>query len=318
MSLHDLGQLVLLILVMAAIYTPFAVYIMKTRKKQRKAAEQEKTQREKLQAAEEQRKMEQERREAERRRAMEEESRIRQEELAAAHAAYDKTIVSLNAVPIAVSGTKAKKIGASFVDDLTYSTITKKSNMSKLGDFVAVDTETTGLKHSSDGIVEIAAIRFRNFQPVEKFSALLDPGMPISASASCVNHITDEMVQGKPCFQEIAASFLEFIGDDNLVGHNLPFDLKFIVRYGADVTQTKRKYFDTLTLAQRTIKKVRMKWDKELEDYVEDTNSDGVPDYKLETLLTYFGIAARESHRAEADALTAGFLFEKLAQIRTD
>ena len=311
-------DLVKMLLLFALICAPVALYIIKARKKQREAAEQEKARQEALRREQEAREAELKRQKEEYRRAREEADRIRREELDAAYAAYDNAVAAMEVYPVAVSATKAKKIGASFVDDLTYSTITKKSDMAKLGDFVAVDTETTGLKYTSDGIVEIAAIRFRGFRPVAKFSTLLDPGKPIPEPASSVNHITDDMVQGKPCFQEVAVSFLEFIGGDNLVGHNLPFDLKFIVRYGADVTQTKRKYFDTLALAQRTVKKVRMKWDKELESYVEDMNSDGVPDYKLETLRTYLGIVARESHRAEADALTAGFLFEKLAQIRTD
>ncbi len=317
MSLHDLGQLVLIVIVMALIYAPFALHIAKARRKQREAAEAERARTKRAEASREELRAENERQEAERRRDREEEARARQERLDAACAAYDKAIEAMEVAPIDVSDIKAKKLGASFVDDLPYSTITKKSDLAKLGDFVAVDTETTGLKYVSDGIVEIAAIRFRSFKPAAKFSTLLDPGKPIPGSASSVNHITDDMVRGKPCFQEIAASFLDFIGGDDLVGHNLPFDLKFIVHNGADVTQTKRKYFDTLALAQKTIKKVRMKWDREMEDYVEAEDSDGISNYKLGTLCDYLGIVTRGGHRAEADALAAGLLFKKLAEMRT-
>lgn len=260
-------------------------------------------------------------------RTMKEEARLREEELqkireeqdrkiAEKDVAYDKMLTSIQSYPISVSNEKAQKIAISFINNLTYSTITAKSNMETLGNFVVIDTETTGLKITSDAIIEIAAIRFRNFQPVERFVSLLAPSKPIPEQITKINHITDEMVAGKPYFQQIAASLVEFIGDDNIVGHNLPFDLKFIVHYGADVTTKKRKYYDTLTIAQKTIKKVRMRWDKEYDEYVEDFNSTGISDYKLKTLCFYLGITYRDAHRAENDALATGFVFHKLATIR--
>ncbi|MBD5162955.1 MAG: 3'-5' exonuclease [Oscillibacter sp.] len=193
---------------------------------------------------------------------------------------------------------------------------TKNREFYAIPNFVVQDTETTGLKCSSDEIIDIAAIRFRNFQPVDKFSMLLAPKKSIPERITAINHITDEMVAGCPCFQQVALSLVEFIGDDNIVGHNLPFDLKFIVHYGADVTTKKRKYYDTLALAQKTVKKVKMKWDKELEVYMEDDESEGISNYKLETLCSYFDIINRNAHRAEGDALATGMLFHKLAEIR--
>ncbi len=233
-----------------------------------------------------------------------------------AYAAYDAMISSIHDAPITVSDKKAKKIGAVCVNDLTYSTITKKSDVSKLGSFVVIDTETTGLRYSTNEVIDIAAIRFVNFKPVAKFSTLLSPHKPIPEEVTNINHITDEMVAGKPCFQQIAESLLDFIGDDNIVGHNLPFDLKFIVHYGANVCLKKRKYYDTLSIAQKSIKKVRMKWDKDIEDYVEDYDSDGVDNYKLGTLCSYLGIINRDAHRAESDAIATGLLFRKLVDIR--
>lgn len=240
-------------------------------------------------------------------------------EIEETYAAYDKLMSSIQNFPVAVSEKGPKKIGAAFVNDLTYSTITRRSDISKLGNFVVVDTETTGLKYSTDEIIDIAAIRFRNFEPVFKFSTLLSSHKPIPEEVTSINHITNEMVIAKPHFQQVAESLLDFIGDDNIVGHNLPFDLKFIVHYGADISLKRRKYYDTLAIAKKTIKKVKMKWDKELEDYVEveDDDPERVENYKLETLCSYFEIFNRNLHRAENDALATGFLFKKLVELRT-
>lgn len=282
---------------------------------QKRLQEEQKREEEEKQAAERRRIILEEnykRREEEARRKAEEIQRKREER----YAAYDKMISSIEPYSVSISEGKAPKQSVSVVNDLTFSTITTRTDMAKLGNFVVLDTETTGLKCSSDEIIDIAAIRFRNFQPVAKFSMLLAPKKPIPERITAINHITDEMVEGCPCFQQVALSLVEFIGDDNIVGHNLPFDLKFIVHYGADVTTKKRKYYDTLAISQKTIKKVKMKWDKELEAYFEDDNSDGISNYKLETLCSYLDIINMDAHRAESDALATGILFHKLAEIR--
>lgn len=259
---------------------------------------------------------EEERKQAEEKRRREQAER--EARRAEAYAAYDKLMASIRNCPLMISPKPAKKMAASFINDLKYANITKTTNLKKLGNYVTIDTETTGLHYSSDEIIDIAAIRFRDFYPVAKFSFLLAPKKPIPEEATKINHITNEMVEGQPNFQQVAEALLRFIGDDDLVGHNLPFDLKFIVHYGADVTTTKRKYYDTLALSQKNIKKERQKWDKELEAYVSDIYSEGVSDYKLKTLCFYLGIINKDAHRAESDAMAAGMLFQKLIQIRME
>ena len=189
--------------------------------------------------------------------------------------------------------------------EISYSTITKKTPRDKLGNFVVIDTETTGLTVRAS-IVEIAAIRFRGFQPVEKFTTLCSPKGKISEEASKINGITADMVAGKPQFAYIAAGLQEFIGKDNLVGHNLPFDMKFIMKYGVDPTLVKRKYYDTLDIAKHTLKK----WRDGSEAYYD------VFDYKLDTLCDYYHIPFFGAHRALADCYATGQLLERLAKDR--
>ena len=53
--------------------------------------------------------------------------------------------------------------------------------------------------------------------------------MHIPAAATAVNHITDQMVKDAPKLAEALRGFLEFAGNDILVGHNIQsFDLKFV------------------------------------------------------------------------------------------
>lgn len=228
----------------------------------------------------------------------------------------EEILASAVPVDIHISDELAPKTLSKDQTNILYSTITKKSNRSALGNFVVIDTETTGVRPSSCEIIDIAAIRFRNFEPVEKFVTLCSAKKPISEQAQAVNHITEEMLEGKPLFQQVATSLVDFVGADNLVGHNLPFDLSFIFRYGGhSITATKRKYFDTLEIARKTVRKAKYKWDKEFESYEYDPWS-GIENHKLETLCQWYGIMNVNPHRAEGDAFATGILFKKLVDER--
>ena len=241
--------------------------------------------------------------------------RKRQEQLQEAE--FVAALDAIPAVEIAVAAKPAKKRSVAEADDLPFANITKKTPRDKLGDFVVFDTETTGLNPSQAEIVEISAIRFRQFKPVAKFTTLCKPRRGITPEAAKVNGITEEMVADAPEFGCVVESLVSFFGKDNLVGHNLGFDLRFIVKYGADIAETPRKYYDTLDLAERTLKKVKNKWDKELECYEPDVESDfDVWDYKLGTLCKYYGVPYFGAHRALADCYVTGKLLEKLARDR--
>ena len=98
-----------------------------------------------------------------------------------------------------------------------------------LGDYVVFDLETTGVRQGVDRIVEISAIRVRSHQPAGEYTTLADPEMHIPKAATAVNGITDEMVEGAPKMADAVQGFLDFIGNDILVGHNIhTFDLNFI------------------------------------------------------------------------------------------
>ena len=147
---------------------------------------------------------------------------------------------------------------------------------------------------------------------------LLNPGKHIPDKASAINNITDDMVADAPAFMQIIDSLNAFVGKSNIVGHNLPFDLKFLYRYGYDFTANKRRYYDTCEIAKKTLKKPKLKWDKDFDEYVIDYDCDyDVEDYKLTTLCDYYQIRDNMfAHRALSDALATGELFKCLAKDR--
>lgn len=176
------------------------------------------------------------------------------------------------------------------------------SNITPKGDFsniVVFDTETTGLAPSRDRIIEIAAVRFVDGRPAEKFHSYVNPERHIPPEVIKINNITDDMVADAPKIGEILPSFDEFVGTSILVAHNLEFDLKFIFYSGSHVFDVKRKYIDTLEQARRFLKK-----------------GDDVYDFKLGTLCEYFDIPIVKAHNALADAFATGLLFYSLVDIK--
>ena len=94
---------------------------------------------------------------------------------------------------------------------------------------IILDTETTGLDPRKDKVVQLAMLRIRYdaagiIDIGESLNRLIDPGMPISAEATQVTGITDEMVAGKTLPVEEIRAFAA--GTDLIVAHNASFDRK--------------------------------------------------------------------------------------------
>ena len=161
-------------------------------------------------------------------------------------------------------------------------------------DYVVFDLETTGLSYKKDEVIEISALKVIGGQIVDQFSTLVDPGRHIPYTASSVNGIVDEMVQGCPSFEEALGSFLEFAGDMMLVGHNVKcFDLCFLYRdamkfWGKTIGND---YVDTVILARA---------------YLPDMS------HALGDLALYYDISTEGAHRALADCHMTYQVFEKL------
>ena len=96
--------------------------------------------------------------------------------------------------------------------------------------YVIVKVDTTGLNPESADIVKISALYVKD-EDKRKISTYVNPQMPIPEDASKISGIYNNDVKDAPTFDEIKDSFLKFIGDAPLVGHNLDFDLKFINKH---------------------------------------------------------------------------------------
>ena len=120
---------------------------------------------------------------------------------------------------------------------------------------IVLDTETTGLSpDNGDRIVEIGCVELINHVPTNNtYQVYLNPEKDMDPGAEKVHGLTNEFLLDKPKFIEIADSFLEFIGDSNLIAHNADFDINFL---NSELVRAKKnkinndRVVDTLKIAR--------------------------------------------------------------------
>lgn len=161
-------------------------------------------------------------------------------------------------------------------------------------EFVAFDTETTGLLPAADRVLEIAAVRFSLSGEIATFDELVNPGRDIGVGANRVHGIDEEAVRGKPPIAEILPRFSAFIRDSVLLAHNAEFDVTFLAHESARAAESlpRLPVLDSVEISKRL--------------------RPDLPNHKLETISKAIGCPAPTYHRALADAQTLAACFTRL------
>lgn len=161
-----------------------------------------------------------------------------------------------------------------------------------LKDYVCVDIETNGTSAKWGKIIEIGAVKVVDGKVVDTFSELINPGIQLDERIIQLTGITDEMLEDKPPIEEVLPRFIEFAGDDVLLGHNIMFDYSFLKQNAVNLNLKFDKYgIDTLKIARKMLK--------------------GLESRGLEYLCNYFGILDKNHHRAFNDADVTSKLYMK-------
>lgn len=175
-----------------------------------------------------------------------------------------------------------------------------KSLIASPEDYVCIDLETTGLRPSSDWIIEVAAYRVRSGKAEDRFVSFVRPGEigKVSSFITQLTGITREMVADAPLPEEVLPELFDFVGDDMVVGHNTCFDMNFLydgaVRAGLD--PIGNDFTDTMRISRRTYKEF--------------------PNHRLGTLAQHLDVVPTAAHRAAADVETTIRCYEQMVKAR--
>ena len=176
-------------------------------------------------------------------------------------------------------------------------TLKGKSTIDLLSDYIIFDIETTGLDSSYDEVIEIGAIKVKNNKIVSKFNSLVKPKNEIDEYITELTGITNEMVKDAPTIEEILPDYMNYIGNDILIGHNVNFDINFIY------DNLYRNKFDVLTNDFIDTMRISRKLLPEL------------PHHRLIDLAKYFKIDSTNNHRSLKDCEITMNVYENLKEI---
>ena len=168
-----------------------------------------------------------------------------------------------------------------------------------LESYVVIDLEMTGLNAKTDKILEVAAIRVREGRECACFSAIVNPQVTLSEKVIELTGIGQKQADSGEPLDETLREFLEFLGEDILVGQNIIFDYSFLKQWAVNhKIVLEKQAVDTLKLARKFLP-VEQKKD-------------------LESLCAYFDILRVNAHRALDDARETVQLFEKMKELYAD
>ncbi|MDR1327806.1 MAG: 3'-5' exonuclease [Heliobacteriaceae bacterium] len=163
-------------------------------------------------------------------------------------------------------------------------------------DYTVLDIETTGLSYYGHEIIELCALRVRNDEVTEEFCSLIKPDVPINGFTTRLTGITNDMLESAPDIKYVLPQFVDFTGDDIVLGHNVKFDISFI-RHNCKKYLNRdfnNESVDTMQLVKEFCK---------------------LKSHSLESAAKYYKIDSKGHHRALFDCKLT---FEIYQRLKTD
>ena len=176
--------------------------------------------------------------------------------------------------------------------------------------YVAIDTELTGLNEKNDSIVSIGAVKMRGgrIELGRSFYRLVNPATALTASSVIIHEITPSQVVHRPEINSVLSEFLDFCGDDVIVGFCVDIDMEFLNR-------------DTRLMAGHAIQNPVLDIYAIREWITKREALRGVEDlkmprqYKLYDIARHFGISVNGAHNAMIDAFITAQIFQRFIPV---
>ena len=164
-------------------------------------------------------------------------------------------------------------------------------------DYTIVDIETTGFDPISNKITEISAVKYRCNRKIDEYVTFVAINEKIPDRITKLTGITNDMLEGAPNISDALKGFIEFIGEDILIGHNVAFDLAFLGAACEDCLslELKNNYVDVLKIANEKLP--------------------FLDSHKQIVVAKYFGIKTEGSHRALTDCEICNACYQKLKEL---
>ena len=176
--------------------------------------------------------------------------------------------------------------------------------------YVVIDTELTGLNEKKDSIVSLGAVRMTGgrIDLGNSFYRLLNPRTALTAQSVIIHEITPSDIITKPDIDSVLSEFLDFCGDDILVGYCVSIDMGFLNR---ETRRIKGHGIKNQTLDIQAIQEWALR-NAALQGRAGMT----IPQqYKLYDIARHFNIPVNGGHNAASDAFITAQIFQRFIPV---
>ena len=120
---------------------------------------------------------------------------------------------------------------------------------------IILDIETSGLEHKEGHrVIEIGCIELNKKEVGSHFHQYINPLKTLTTENIKIHGITNEYLEDKPLFEDIADSFLDFIKDSPVIAHNANFDIGFLNSELEKISKpviSQDRVIDTVSIARK-------------------------------------------------------------------
>ena len=172
------------------------------------------------------------------------------------------------------------------------------------GEYIALDTETTGLNPKMDEILSIGAVKIKDNKIItsETFEIFIKPTRPISNNSIKIHHIRECDLENGVDISIAIKKLLYFIGNRTIIGYYISFDFNILNRY-------IKKEIGTILINDSI----------ELSSYYYKRQKKTSPyefiDLKFDTIMANLHLPKLGQHDALNDAIMSAMIYLKLKNI---
>tara|TARA_B100000674_G_scaffold484538_1_gene490054 strand:- start:406 stop:1086 length:681 start_codon:yes stop_codon:yes gene_type:complete len=120
---------------------------------------------------------------------------------------------------------------------------------------IILDIETSGLEFKEGHrIIEIGCIELNKKEVGSHYHEYINPLKTLTDENIKIHGITNDFLEDKPLFEDIAEDFLKFIHDSKIIAHNANFDIGFLNYELEKISKpkiSKDRVVDTISIARK-------------------------------------------------------------------
>ncbi len=168
-------------------------------------------------------------------------------------------------------------------------------------EYICFDVETTGLEPKIDDIISIGAVKIKDNKILisQKFERFVKPKKDLDATSIKIHQIRACDLEEASDIDDVIEDFLDFIGNQKLVGYYLEFDVAMINKY------IKPRFGIKLPNEQIEVSALYY-------DFKIGRIPQGHVDLRFDTIMQELKLPMMGKHDAINDAIMSAMIFLKL------